>query len=80
MTWQEKLLGLIHNLSRREQVIIRSRYCLGAHRQVKTLQRLAAALKISKERVRQLELNALNKLRKLARDLPPEEALMPVGE
>lgn len=80
VTWQEKLLGLIHNLSRREQMIIRSRYCLGAHRQVKTLQRLAAALKISKERVRQLELNALNKLRKLARDLPAEDGLLVIGE
>ncbi len=66
VTWQEKMLALIGHLSRREQLIIRSRYCLGAHREVKTLQRLAAALKISKERVRQLEINALNKLRKLA--------------
>ena len=79
VTWQEKLLGLIQNLSRREQMIIRSRYCLGAHRQVKTLQRLAAALKISKERVRQLELNALNKLRKLARELP-EDSLLAIGD
>ncbi len=77
VTWQEKLLSLIHQLSRREQMIIRSRYCLGAHREVKTLQRLAAALKISKERVRQLEIGALNKLRKLAGALPADEALLP---
>lgn len=73
VTWQEKLLGLIQKLSRREQVIIRSRYCLGAHRQVKTLQRLASALKISKERVRQLEISALNKLRKLAGSLQSDD-------
>ena len=78
VSWQEKLMTLVHRLSRREQMIIRSRYCLGAHRQVKTLQRLAAALKISKERVRQLELGAINKLRKLALELPPEEALVTV--
>lgn len=77
-TWQAKLLNLIHQLSRREQMIIRSRYCLGAHRQVKTLQRLASALKISKERVRQLELNALSKLKKLAGALPPEESFLPL--
>ncbi len=63
LLWRKRLLGMIKNLSRREQVIIRSRYCLGSHREVKTLQRLAAALKISKERVRQLEHSALAKLK-----------------
>ncbi|MCC6511076.1 MAG: sigma-70 family RNA polymerase sigma factor [Pirellulaceae bacterium] len=66
IAWRKKLMSMIEHLSRREQVIIRSRYCLGAHKHVKTLQRLADALKISKERVRQLERTALNKLRKLA--------------
>lgn len=80
VSWQEKLMSLIHKLSRREQMIIRSRYCLGAHRQVKTLQRLAAALKISKERVRQLEIKALNKLRKLAGAVPGDDLLLSVGE
>ncbi len=75
-SWQEKLVSLLHRLSRREQVIIRSRYCLGAHREVKTLQRLAAALKISKERVRQLEISALEKLRRFATETPAEEACM----
>lgn len=70
LAWRKRLLGLMENLSRREQVIIRSRFCLGAHRRVKTLQRLADALKISKERVRQLERGALAKLRKAAEGLP----------
>jgi RNA polymerase sigma factor (sigma-70 family) len=80
ISWQEKLLTLIHRLSRREQIVIRSRYCLGAHRHVKTLQRLAAALKISKERVRQIEIGALNKLKKLASELPAEDSLVTAAD
>jgi len=66
IAWRGRLETLMDKLTRREQLIIRSRYCLGAHRNVKTLQRLAAALKISKERVRQLEYSALAKLRAAA--------------
>lgn len=66
LTWRERLSSMMSLLTRREQVIIRSRYCLGSHRSVKTLKRLSAALKISKERVRQIELGALEKLRAAA--------------
>lgn len=66
LAWRKRLPGLMSSLTRREQVIIRSRYCLGAHRRVKTLKRLAEALKISKERVRQLERSAMVKLRRAA--------------
>ncbi len=66
ISWRKKLGNLMKLLTRREQLIIRSRYCLGSHREVKTLQRLADALKISKERVRQLEHSALEKLRAAA--------------
>lgn len=66
LAWRKRLPSLMGNLSRREQMIIRSRFCLGAHRRVKTLQRLASALKISKERVRQIERSALAKLRRAA--------------
>lgn len=66
MAWRKRLLGMMDHLNRREQVIIRSRFGLGARRRVKTLQRLADALKISKERVRQLEQGAIMKLRKAA--------------
>ncbi|MFO1065326.1 MAG: sigma-70 family RNA polymerase sigma factor [Pirellulales bacterium] len=73
LAWRERLSVLLPLLSRREQVIIRSRFCLGAHRQVQTLQRLADLLGISKERVRQLEQRALIKLRELAE----QEAVAP---
>ncbi|MGN6546835.1 MAG: sigma-70 family RNA polymerase sigma factor [Aureliella sp.] len=66
LAWRERLSSMMSLLTRREQVIIRSRYCLGSHRRVKTLKRLSAALKISKERVRQIELGALEKLRAAA--------------
>lgn len=59
----ETYLGL---LDRREQLIIRSRFALGAHRRVRTFQSLADRLGISKERVRQLEQRAIEKLRQLA--------------
>gem|GEM_PF-833089 len=58
--------GLLGRLDRREQFIIRSRFALGAHRNVRTLQSLANRLGISKERVRQLEQRAVEKLRKMA--------------
>lgn len=71
IAWRKELVDLLPHLSRREQVIIRSRYGLGTHRRVRTLQRLASALKISKERVRQLEHSALVKLRVLAESSCP---------
>jgi RNA polymerase primary sigma factor len=74
LAWRERLGQLLPNLSRREQVIIRSRFCLGAHRQVQTLQRLAELLGISKERVRQLEQRAMVKLRQMV-----EPELLPMG-
>jgi RNA polymerase primary sigma factor len=67
------------NLDRREKLIIRARFSLGGHRTVQTLQRLADKLGVSKERVRQLEKRALDKLRGMADEMqfaelsPPEE-------
>lgn len=66
LAWRDRLGSMMSVLTRREQTIIRARYCLGSHRRVKTLQRLSVALKISKERVRQLEVSALAKLRAAA--------------
>jgi RNA polymerase primary sigma factor len=61
------LLGkLLPQLDRREQFIVRGRFALGAHRQVRTFQCLADKLGISKERVRQLEQRAVAKLQALA--------------
>jgi RNA polymerase primary sigma factor len=69
-----KLALLLDNLDRREKLIVRARFSLGGHRRVKTLQKLADKLGVSKERVRQLEKRALEKLRGMADDLPLPEA------
>jgi RNA polymerase primary sigma factor len=59
-------------LDKREKFIIRARFSLGGHRRVQTLQRLADKLQISKERVRQLEKRALEKLQQMAEVNPPD--------
>ncbi|MCY2974128.1 MAG: sigma-70 family RNA polymerase sigma factor [Planctomycetota bacterium] len=64
--WDElrgKLGIMLDHLDRREKFIVRARFSLGGHRNVQTLQRLADKLGVSKERVRQLEKRALDKLR-----------------
>ena len=60
---RSRLALMLQNLDRREKLIIRARFSLGGHRNVKTLQRLADRLGVSKERVRQLEKRSLDKLR-----------------
>jgi RNA polymerase primary sigma factor len=67
--WHElrsKLTLLLDDLDRREKFIIRARFSLGGHRRIQTLQKLADKLGVSKERVRQLEKRALEKLRGMA--------------
>jgi RNA polymerase primary sigma factor len=67
-TWshlRNQLAAILKQLDRREQLIIRSRFGLGAHRKVRTFQSLAERLGISKERVRQLEQHAIEKLRQM---------------
>lgn len=59
---QELMASMLKRLDRRERFIIRSRYALGAHRKKRSLQFLADKLGVSKERVRQLESRAINKL------------------
>ena len=67
------LLGnLLPQLDRREQFILRGRFALGAHREVRTFQCLADKLGVSKERVRQLEQRAIAKLQALAQQVDPE--------
>jgi RNA polymerase primary sigma factor len=61
-----KLSSLLNHLDRREKFIVRARFSLGGHRSVQTLQRIADCLGVSKERIRQLEKRALDKLRDLA--------------
>lgn len=67
--WHElrsRLSLMLADLDRREKFIIRARFSLGSHRRVHTLQALADRLGISKERVRQLERRAMEKLRAMA--------------
>jgi RNA polymerase primary sigma factor len=63
---------LLDQLDRREKFIIRARFSLGSHRRVQTLQALADALGVSKERIRQLEKRAMDKLKLLADNNPVE--------
>jgi RNA polymerase primary sigma factor len=63
---REHLARMMHRLDRRERFIIRGRFALGSHRKVRTFQCLADKLGVSKERVRQLEQRAINKLQTLA--------------
>ncbi len=67
--WNElrrQLSSYLDRLDKREKFIIRARFSLGSHRRVQTLQRLADRLGISKERVRQLEKRAMDKLTQMA--------------
>ena len=67
--WHElrsRLSVLLGDLDRRERLIIRARFSLGSHRKVYTLQALADRLGVSKERVRQLERRAMDKMRAMA--------------
>jgi len=67
--WHElrsRLAEMLNDLDRREKLIIRARFSLGSHRKVHTLQSLADRLGISKERVRQLERRAMEKLQEMA--------------
>ena len=74
--WHElrsRLSVMLDDLDRREKFIIRARFSLGSHRKVHTLQSLADRLGISKERVRQLERRAMEKLRAMAGDVQLSE-------
>lgn len=60
------LADMLGELDRREKLIIRARFALGSHCRVQTLQSLADRLGVSKERVRQLEKRAMEKLSAMA--------------
>ncbi|MCG8652078.1 MAG: sigma-70 family RNA polymerase sigma factor [Pirellulales bacterium] len=69
---RNRLTSMLNDLDRREKLIIRARFALGSHRSVRTLQSLADRLGISKERVRQLEKRAMEKLQAMAGVVPAE--------
>jgi RNA polymerase primary sigma factor len=52
---------------------------LGKQRNIETFQSIADKLGVSKERVRQLEQRAVNKLREMAVQLNVEELLSPIA-
>lgn len=68
----QRLREMLELLDKREKLIVRARFSLGSHRKVQTLQALADRLGISKERVRQLEKRALEKLQAIAVQDPVE--------
>ena len=73
--WHElrgRMTNMLDELDRREKFIIRARFALGGHRRVHTLQALADRLGVSKERVRQLERRALDKLKDMASLATPD--------
>lgn len=60
------LRRLIGKLDPRERLIVRRRFGLDDHDEIQTLQSLADEMGVSKERVRQLEIRAIAKLRQFA--------------
>ena len=77
--WHElraRLSLMLDHLDRREKFIIRARFSLGGHRRIQTLQRLADKLGVSKERIRQLEKRALDKLRGMSEAITLPESEM----
>jgi RNA polymerase primary sigma factor len=70
---QSRLRTLLASLDPRERQIVRARFGLESTRDVQTLQSLAKKMGICKERVRQLEKRALDKLRQMASDVRLEE-------
>ena len=68
-TEREKLVRrLMDGLSDREQQILASRYGLDSSDEPRTLRQIGADLDVTKERVRQIEIRALAKLRKVAEE------------
>ena len=81
-TWSELselLEQKIGHLDQREQLIVRARYALGRFSKVQTFQKLADQLGVSKERVRQLEQRAVDKLRAMAQESRLDQILELVG-
>jgi RNA polymerase primary sigma factor/RNA polymerase sigma factor len=57
---------ILQRLTPREEQVIRSRFGMDSGREPQTLQQLGRTMGVSKERVRQIEMRALEKLRNAA--------------
>ena len=62
---RESIDSVLIQLSPRERTILIDHYGLDEHGQVKTFEQLGKRLGLSKERVRQIEVHALQKLRQI---------------
>lgn len=70
---------MAERLDEREQQIVTSRFGLGGDSPAKTLRELSAEMGLSKERIRQLQIIAVEKLRDLFDELDPETFVMQAG-
>ncbi|MDA7950037.1 MAG: sigma-70 family RNA polymerase sigma factor [Pirellulaceae bacterium] len=64
---EQQIGNMLHYLDKREQQIIIHRFGLNYQEEPKTLQEVGKILEVTKERVRQIEARALNKLRVAAK-------------
>jgi RNA polymerase primary sigma factor len=73
---QGQLKRMLKALDPRERMIVRARFGMDKTGQVQTLQAIAKSLGVCKERVRQLEKRALDKLQKMVSEVRLEEPAM----
>jgi len=69
---KERIVGLLHHMSKRERTILDMRFGLNDGNR-RTLAKVAKKMKVSRERIRQIEEAALEKLHKFATDQDKEK-------